>query len=78
VNRDHILQKFFKAVPPPSKEIFECWEILALLGNTYYLGKCADYLVMEQIWKDLPHFAEIFSDVDFYNVPPDGILLKKS
>jgi NADH-quinone oxidoreductase subunit G len=78
VNRDYLLQKFFKAVPPPSEKIFECWEILALIGNTYYFGESNDYLTTEQIWKDLPYFTEIFKDIDFNGIPPDGILLKKS
>jgi NADH dehydrogenase/NADH:ubiquinone oxidoreductase subunit G len=77
VNKDHVLQKFFKAVPPPSKNIFECWEILSLLMNTYHFGENADYLTLEQIWKDLPHSIEIFSNIDFKNLPLEGILLKK-
>ncbi|MDR2435790.1 MAG: molybdopterin-dependent oxidoreductase [Puniceicoccales bacterium] len=75
VNKNHVLQKFFRAVPPPSKNIFECWEILSLLMNTYRFGESADYLTLEQIWKDLPHSIEIFSGVDFRNLPLEGILL---
>ncbi|MDR3274072.1 MAG: molybdopterin-dependent oxidoreductase [Puniceicoccales bacterium] len=77
VNKDYILQKFFKAVPPPSKNVFECWEILSLLMNTYYYGEKADYLTLDQIWKDLPYIIADFKDVDFHNVPLDGFFLKK-
>jgi NADH-quinone oxidoreductase subunit G len=34
VNKDYILQNFFKAVTPTSKSILEYWEILSLLMNT--------------------------------------------
>jgi hypothetical protein len=77
VNKDYILQKFFKAVSPPSKKIFECWEILSLLMNTYYFGENADYLTLEQIWKDLPCVIEKFSDIDFREVPLCGAFFKK-
>ncbi|MDR0679991.1 MAG: (2Fe-2S)-binding protein [Puniceicoccales bacterium] len=77
VNKDYILQKFFKAVSPPSKKIFECWEILSLLMNTYYFGENADYLTLEQIWKDLSYVVENFSDIDFSEMSPDGVFLKK-
>ncbi len=39
VNRDFILQKFFKAINPPKKTILECWKILSLLTNICFQGE---------------------------------------
>ncbi|MDR1255531.1 MAG: molybdopterin-dependent oxidoreductase [Puniceicoccales bacterium] len=77
VNKDYILQKFFQAVPAPSKSILECWEILSLIMNTHNREKTADYLTREEIWKDLSNFIEVFRDINFSEVPLNGLLLKK-
>ena len=78
VNRDHILQKFFKAVNPPRKNIWECWAVLSLIMNTCSQSQKPNYAKIEEIWESLPGFAEIFDGIDFNNIPLDGILLKKN
>jgi NADH-quinone oxidoreductase subunit G len=78
VNKDYILQKFFKAVPPPSKFIFECWEILSILANIYHHSEENENLTIDQIWKDLSYTVDCFKNIDFNNVELDGILIKKS
>jgi NADH-quinone oxidoreductase subunit G len=78
ISRDHLAQRFCKAVPPPTKNILECWEILSLIMNTYSHGDTSDYLTIDQIWKDLPQISECFAAIDFASLPSDGIFLKKS
>jgi hypothetical protein len=60
-----------------SSKIFECWEILSVLINTYHSGQDADCLTLQQIWKDLPYSIGIFCGMDFKNSLFEGILLKK-
>jgi hypothetical protein len=77
INRDHLVQRFFKAIPPPAKNILECWEVLSLLMNTYSYGASSDYLTIDQIWQDLPNASELFTGINFSDLPLNGIFLKK-
>lgn len=77
VNKDFILQKFFKAVNPPGKGVLECWEVLSLLLNTYFRGVEDEYLTLQQIWHDLSYTVQIFNNINFKDIPLNGLILKK-
>ena len=56
INKDMILQKFYKAVETPRKVILDCWAILALFMHMCYQGdREGEYTQIEQIWNDLSH-----------------------
>lgn len=77
INKDYILQKFFKAINPPKKAILDCWGILSLLTNCCFQGEDKGYASLGQIWKDMVYVVPELKDIDFKSIPLDGLSLKK-
>ena len=79
INKDWRLQKFNRAVKTPNLNIFPMWYLFSLITAIYYSSDQADNSAPQllDIWHDMRNSIDVLSNVDFENLDPKGILLKK-
>ncbi|MDR1890951.1 MAG: (2Fe-2S)-binding protein [Puniceicoccales bacterium] len=77
INKDWRLQKFYKAINPPSDNIFPMWYVFSLLSNVYLGTTERELLWLDDVWKNMTHDVDLLANVDFFNVNLSGVLLKK-
>lgn len=76
INKDWRLQKFYKAIKPPTNDVFPLWRILSFILDVYFTQD-ARFLRLEDLWKAMTKEISELKDIDLKNLSESGILLKK-
>jgi NADH-quinone oxidoreductase subunit G len=77
VNDSWRLQKFYRAVNPPGKNIFPMWYIFSLLLNIYSDSNSKGLLWLDDVWRSMSRNLMQLKNIDLFNVDFEGFQLKK-